>query len=55
MTDLPAFFIHPCNTADGMEKIVHDRLVSPLEYLQIWIGLVGPSVGLYLPKELVVE
>lgn len=55
VTDLPAYFIHPCNTAEALAQILNDREVSPLEYLQIWVGLVGPSVGLYFPKNLVVD
>ena len=26
---------------------------SPVEYLMLWIGLVGSAVGLSLPKEMV--
>ncbi len=29
--------------------------VSPLEYLMLWIGLVGIAVGLSLPKEMALE
>ena len=29
--------------------------VSPVEYLMLWIGLVGCAVGLSLPKEIVSE
>lgn len=53
-TDLPAYFIHPCNTADAMRDITRGSLVSPQIYLQIWIGLVGGCVGLYLPSQLIV-
>lgn len=52
MTNLPCYFIHPCNTAQAMQDIIGKRKVSNVEYLMIWIGLVGGSVGLYLPKEL---
>ncbi|KAI4233324.1 MAG: hypothetical protein LQ349_004478 [Xanthoria aureola] len=55
MTGTPACFIHPCNTAEALRQIIDGRLVSSLEYLQIWFGLVGPSVGLYLPTELVAK
>ena len=27
--------------------------VSPVEYLILWIGLVGSAVGLTLPKEII--
>ena len=31
------------------------RTVSPLEYLMLWIGLVGSAVGLSLPNEIALE
>ena len=55
VTDIPCFFIHPCNTAEAMKEIIANSKVSGLEYLQLWFGLVGPCVGLYLPKELALE
>lgn len=53
ITDFPAYFVHPCNTAEAMREVIGSRIVSPLEYLQIWIGQVGSCVGLYLPSQLV--
>ena len=32
-----------------------NKEVSPMEYLMLWIGLVGNSVGLSLPKEIISE
>ena len=29
--------------------------IDPLGYLMIWCGIVGTSVGLSLPKEIVIE
>jgi hypothetical protein len=29
--------------------------ITPLEYLMIWVGLVGAAVGLTLPKEMVAK
>lgn len=55
VTGTPAYFIHPCNTAEALRETIGGRSVSPLEYLQLWFGLVASLVGLYLPKELVVE
>lgn len=52
VTGMPWYFIHPCNTAKAMEDIIGTRQISELEYLLIWIGLIGGAVGLYLPKEL---
>jgi Autophagocytosis associated protein, active-site domain len=52
MSDLPAFFIHPCNTAGALEELCQDKVCSPEDYLMIWLGLVGPSVNLYIPSQL---
>ncbi|KAJ5678607.1 hypothetical protein N7462_006851 [Penicillium macrosclerotiorum] len=49
----PAFFIHPCNTADAMAQIADAQSITPWVYLLIWLGLVGPSVNLHVPRELV--
>ncbi|KAL5332890.1 hypothetical protein BJX70DRAFT_392628 [Aspergillus crustosus] len=48
----PAFFVHPCNTADAMKDIADGHGISPEAYLIIWLGLVGNCVRLQLPKEL---
>lgn len=55
MTDVPCFFVHPCRTADALREIMGPRKVSELEYLLTWIGLIGASVGLNLPKELAIQ
>ena len=38
-----------------MQEIVGTKPTADLQYLQIWIGLIGASVGLSLPKELAVK
>ena len=38
-----------------MQDIIGTRRVSELQYMQIWTGLIGASVGLNLPKELAIE
>ncbi|KAK5747547.1 hypothetical protein LTR17_000190 [Elasticomyces elasticus] len=53
LTSLPAYFIHPCRTAEGMAAITTDesrgeRMGAP-GYFMRWLGLVGPSVGLAVP------
>ncbi|PYH94426.1 autophagy-related protein Atg10 [Aspergillus ellipticus CBS 707.79] len=48
----PAFFVHPCQTADAMRRITGQRCITPESYLIIWLGLVGHRLGLQLPKEL---
>ncbi|PYI25331.1 autophagy-related protein Atg10 [Aspergillus indologenus CBS 114.80] len=47
----PAFFVHPCNTADAMRQIAGHRRVTPETYLIIWLGLVGNRLGLQLPRD----
>jgi ubiquitin-like-conjugating enzyme ATG10 len=46
------FFIHPCNTADALGRIVGERKIDSVEYLLIWLGLVGSCVDLCVPSEL---
>ena len=48
ITDVPAFFIHPCQTKEAMEGF-H----CPIDdYLMVWVGLVGGCVGLWIPSEM---
>lgn len=46
----PFYFVHPCNTADAMREWEGDEMTSE-RYLMIWLGLVGPVVGLFLPAD----
>ncbi len=55
ISELPVFFLHPCNTAEAMAEITGASAVTPVQYFQIWIGLVGGCVGLHLSSELVEE
>lgn len=48
ITDVPAFFIHPCQTKEAMENF--DCPMT--EYMMVWIGLVGGCVGLTVPSEM---
>lgn len=54
VTDMPCFFVHPCQTPDALLAILPDQITS-VAYLQLWLGLVGPCVGLHLPKELAIS
>ncbi|KAJ5347725.1 Autophagy-related protein 3 [Penicillium brevicompactum] len=47
----PAFFVHPCNTADAMAHLADAENVTPGSYLLIWLGLVGHCVNLHVPRE----
>nr|POE63213.1 ubiquitin-like-conjugating enzyme atg10 [Quercus suber] len=46
ITGVPAYFVHPCRTADAMSAVVRERNVTPEEYLLAWTGIVGACVGL---------
>ncbi|KAL2065032.1 hypothetical protein VTL71DRAFT_4172 [Oculimacula yallundae] len=48
ITDVPAFFIHPCQTKEAMENFD----CSMKDYLMVWLGLVGGCVGLWVPPEM---
>ncbi|KAH8676748.1 hypothetical protein BGZ60DRAFT_264946 [Tricladium varicosporioides] len=51
ITDIPAFFIHPCQTKESMENFN-----CPIkDYLMVWLGLVGGCVGLWVPPEMADE
>ncbi|KAL6706869.1 hypothetical protein ACN47E_005012 [Coniothyrium glycines] len=52
VTSRPAFFIHPCQTAQVMEASLTDEHVTTYNYLLAWIGALGPCVGLNVPLAL---
>ena len=52
---MPAYFIHPCNTSDAVQGVVEDSACTPSEYLLVWLGLIGSSVGLHVTTELAEE
>jgi ubiquitin-like-conjugating enzyme ATG10 len=49
VTGIPTFFIHPCQTADALREVAGGRNVSHQEYILLWLGIVGGSVGLNAP------
>lgn len=55
ITNSPVFFIHPCQTANVMEASVGKKSVTAEQYLLMWIGAMGKSVGLNIPLALVKE
>lgn len=55
LTDIPAYFIHPCNTADAMREVASGKALTPEEYMLAWLGLVGGFVGLHVPSELLAD
>ncbi|KAH7072946.1 hypothetical protein BKA63DRAFT_534602 [Paraphoma chrysanthemicola] len=52
VTNRPAFFIHPCHTAEVMRASV-GKEISAEEFLMVWIGALGRYVGLNVPLALV--
>ncbi|KAI7156946.1 hypothetical protein KC349_g5939 [Hortaea werneckii] len=55
VTGGPAYFVHPCLTQDSMRAVMAGRKVSAAEYLALWVGVVGATVGLSLPVSLARE
>lgn len=49
MFNLPAYFVHPCRTSEVMARMTEGRRARPIDYLLIWIGLIGASIGLTAP------
>jgi ubiquitin-like-conjugating enzyme ATG10 len=54
VTGVPAYFVHPCRTQEAMSPLL-DRVrtdASPCnrtDYLLLWFGVIGASVGLSVP------
>jgi ubiquitin-like-conjugating enzyme ATG10 len=57
-TGRPVFFIHPCRTAEVMEASIErgkERQMTGEEYLMVWMGALGRSVGLDVPLALAAQ
>ena len=52
VTSTPAYFVHPCRTAEAMEAVAGSKNATPEMYLLQWIGIIGQSFGLSVPLEL---
>ena len=52
VSDLPSFFLHPCNTQEALLTLTPERSLTPESYLILWLGLMGSSVGLHVPSKL---
>jgi len=52
VTGLPSYFVHPCRSQEAMANVTTGRPVRPDEYMLLWLGLIGQSVGLNAPLEL---
>lgn len=51
----PSFFIHPCRTADALRDLASQIQLDDISYIMLWLGLVGPPVGLFVPRRLAEE
>ncbi|KEF52017.1 uncharacterized protein A1O9_12007, partial [Exophiala aquamarina CBS 119918] len=54
VSDLPAFFIHPCNTPEALSVLADGAALIPEDYLILWLGLIGSAVGLHIPSQFLV-
>ncbi|KAK4499836.1 hypothetical protein PRZ48_008022 [Zasmidium cellare] len=52
ITGIPAYFVHPCRTREALEPALEGRTVKPAEYVALWLGTIGASVGLNVPLPL---
>lgn len=52
VTSTPAYFVHPCRTAEAMETVLAGQKADAEQYLLKWIGVIGQSVGLRVPLDL---
>ncbi|KAF2435086.1 hypothetical protein EJ08DRAFT_389142 [Tothia fuscella] len=51
ITGIPTFFIHPCQTAEALQRVAAGRSVQVEEYMFLWLGIVGGCVGLHLTPD----
>jgi ubiquitin-like-conjugating enzyme ATG10 len=57
ITGVPAYFVHPCRTQEALAPLLgdtsHESGSEPaVEYLLLWFGVIGASVGLSVPVNL---
>ncbi|KAL1304991.1 hypothetical protein AAFC00_003895 [Neodothiora populina] len=51
LTGLPAYFVHPCRTAEAIRSSSASSQMDPLAYMMLWFGVIGSSVGLSVPTK----
>ena len=51
-TDVPCFFLHPCQTSQAMTEVCGESGATLDCYLLKWLGVVGAAVGLFVPMDL---
>lgn len=52
VTGTSVYFVHPCRTREAMEPVLNGRRVNAEEYVVLWLGTIGASVGLDVPVSL---
>ena len=52
MNGMPAYFVHPCQTAEAVQTVVGAQTLGPLEHILLWLGVIGGSVGLNMPVDM---
>jgi ubiquitin-like-conjugating enzyme ATG10 len=57
ITGMPAYFVHPCRTQEALAPLLDndsDKTGSEpaVQYLLLWFGVIGASVGLSVPMNL---
>uniref|UniRef100_A0A8C6LM83 Ubiquitin-like-conjugating enzyme ATG10 n=1 Tax=Nothobranchius furzeri TaxID=105023 RepID=A0A8C6LM83_NOTFU len=53
----PFFYLHPCRTEEFMKLVLTaaEDKHRPMNYVLLWLSLVGPAVGLDVPLEYCIE
>lgn len=49
VTGMTCWFVHPCRTGEALWSLIAGSQVEEVEYLMMWFGLIGASVGLEVP------
>jgi ubiquitin-like-conjugating enzyme ATG10 len=57
ISGVPAYFVHPCRTQEVMSPLIQNAEIGKAEadplkamdYLMLWLGVIGASVGLSVP------
>ena len=54
ITGSPAYFVHPCRTQDALSPLIDNaspdaKQCSGMQYLLLWFGVIGASIGLNVP------
>ncbi|ETN38327.1 uncharacterized protein HMPREF1541_06362 [Cyphellophora europaea CBS 101466] len=53
LTEIPAYFVHPCRTHEALRGVDDGQNLPAEEYLLVWFGIIAAAVGLYVPSKLI--